>query len=488
MKGRRPHLFSDTQVDSQPTIAREVFDHHLDTLTSRKQEIEFEYFARRLAERTICPNLRPQTGPTGGGDSKVDSETYPVSEEVSQRWYLGEPAAGCERWAFAFSAKKRWKQKVRDDVASIVGTGRDYTRIYFITNQYAREKDRAELEDKLTRDTGIRVTILDRTWIIEQVFDRKLVGLAIEALGMTDVRATRIEKTGPQDTERLAELQQLDAQIEDPERYRHTPYALAEDSLRAALLSRGLGRPRAEVDGRFLRAKRIAEQAGFRQQQARIAYNHAWTTYFWFDDFGEFIKLLDQVEALAIGSDNAVDVEGVVTLYSLARHALGQGFLTEEDARMEARRTRLVSELQRISAIEARPTNALEARTSLLILHMGNALYEADIASAFDEVWTGLRQILEDAKGLTGFDVERIFDLVSESGNTRPKVKPSTTCSRRWSKFWRRERAKVKAARRTCTVPVKNWRRVFSTRRYDILAGHLIAYFLRSMKLISLSR
>jgi hypothetical protein len=182
MKERRPYLFSDTQVEDQPTIAREVLDHHLDTLTSRKQEIEFEYFARRLAERTICPNLRPQTGPTGGGDSKVDSETYPVSEEVSQRWYLGEPAAGRERWAFAFSAKKRWKQKVRDDVASIVSTEREYARIYFITNQYAREKDRAELEDELTRDTGIPVTILDRTWIIEQVFDRKLIGLAIEAL------------------------------------------------------------------------------------------------------------------------------------------------------------------------------------------------------------------------------------------------------------------------------------------------------------------
>jgi hypothetical protein len=318
MKGRRPYLFSDTQVEDQPTIAREVFDHHLDTLTSRKQEIEFEYFARRLAERTICPNLRPQTGPTGGGDSKVDSETYPVSEEVSQRWYLGEPAAGRERWAFAFSAKNRWKQKVRDDVANIVSTGRNYARIYFITNQYARDKDRAELEDKLTRDTGIPVTILDRTWIIEQVFDRKLIGLAIEALGMTDVRGNRIERTGPRDTERLAELQELDAQIEDPERYRDTPYALAEDSLRAALLSRGLGRPRAEVDGRFSQARRIAEEAGFRQQQSRIAYNHAWTTYFWFDDFREFINILDQVEALSIGSDNASDIEDVVTLYSLA--------------------------------------------------------------------------------------------------------------------------------------------------------------------------
>jgi hypothetical protein len=219
----------------------------------------------------------------------------------------------------------------------------------------------------------------------------------------------------------LAELQELDAQIGDPERYRHTPYALAEDSLRAALLSRGLGRPRAEVDGRFLQARRIAEQAGFGQQQSRIVYNHAWTTYFWFDDFREFINALDQLEALALGSDNAVDIEGVVTLYSLARHALGQGFLTEQDARTEARRTRLVSELERISAIEARPTNALEARTSLLILRMADALYERDVPSALNEVWTGLRQILGEAKGLPGFDLEQVFDLISEVGEYVPE-------------------------------------------------------------------
>lgn len=38
-------------------------------------------------EVVICPNLLPQTDPTGGGDSKVDSETYPVSSEISDKWY-----------------------------------------------------------------------------------------------------------------------------------------------------------------------------------------------------------------------------------------------------------------------------------------------------------------------------------------------------------------------------------------------------------------
>ena len=92
-------------------------------MTNRKQEYEFEYFARKLVERELCPNLVTQTGPTGGGDSKVDTETYPVSEEIAIRWYVGiNIAASQERWAFAFSTKKAWQPKLRSDIDKIVAT------------------------------------------------------------------------------------------------------------------------------------------------------------------------------------------------------------------------------------------------------------------------------------------------------------------------------------------------------------------------------
>src|SRR6201993_4554976 len=106
MRSRRPYLFSDSEIASTPTLTRELLDHQLETLTNRKEENEFEHLCRRLAEKEICPNLRPQTGPSGGGDSKVDSETSPVSSEISLRWYEGNQAAAHENWAFAFSAKK----------------------------------------------------------------------------------------------------------------------------------------------------------------------------------------------------------------------------------------------------------------------------------------------------------------------------------------------------------------------------------------------
>ncbi len=123
MRARRPELFSDSITYQEPQLTREVFEYYLDSLTSRKQENDFEHFCRKLAEKELCPNLIPQTGPTGGGDSKVDTETYPVADAISLRWYEGigrEPAQ--ERWAFAFSAKKKCRAKVQSDVGKRRGS------------------------------------------------------------------------------------------------------------------------------------------------------------------------------------------------------------------------------------------------------------------------------------------------------------------------------------------------------------------------------
>jgi len=121
MRARRPKLFSDSKISRELKLPPAVLDHYLDSLTSRKQEGDFEYFCRRLAQEEICQNLLPQTGPTGGGDSKVDTETYPVADEIAMRWYEGLATVGRsqDRWAFAFSAKKTWRSKVESDVHKI---------------------------------------------------------------------------------------------------------------------------------------------------------------------------------------------------------------------------------------------------------------------------------------------------------------------------------------------------------------------------------
>src|SRR5882757_393836 len=84
MRNLHPDLYSDSDIVSSIELTRGLLEYHLETLTNRNQEAEFAYFARRLAEKEVCPNLRPQTGPTGGGDSKADSETIPVSSEIAE--------------------------------------------------------------------------------------------------------------------------------------------------------------------------------------------------------------------------------------------------------------------------------------------------------------------------------------------------------------------------------------------------------------------
>ncbi len=59
----------------------------------------------------------PQVGPTGGGDGKTDSETYPVSPSISDRWFVPENGWNKnEKWAFAISAKEAWKGKAKGDI------------------------------------------------------------------------------------------------------------------------------------------------------------------------------------------------------------------------------------------------------------------------------------------------------------------------------------------------------------------------------------
>ena len=200
MRARRPELFSDSETLVEPQLSREVFEYHLQTLTNRKQEIEFEHFCRKLAEKEICPNLVVQTGPTGGGDSKVDTETYPVADEIAMRWYegIGREAAQ-ERWAFAFSAKEKWRPKVRADVEKIIRTERGYKLIWFITNQFVKDKDRASVEDTLTKKYGVPIRICDRQWITNAVFEHKRIKLAIDALRLTKFEEKADERRGPRD-------------------------------------------------------------------------------------------------------------------------------------------------------------------------------------------------------------------------------------------------------------------------------------------------
>ncbi len=384
---------------------------------SRKQELVFERFARRLAEKEICPNLVPQTGPTGGGDSKVDTETYPVSEEIAIRWYVGEPKeAAQQRWAFAISTKKTWKSKVKADVESIAGTQRGYVRAYFITSRYVKDKDRGATQDELRKQYGFDVQILDRGWILEKVFGNKREQLAIDTLDLERPLVPMARK-GPRDTRRETELDEIEKQIDDAARYNGIEYQLVEDCLETALLARSLERPRIEVDGRFERAIRIAKQHGTRQQHLRAAYNKAWTLFWWYEDYSAFTDAYAEVEHLAQGSSQATDIELLKNLWLILHAAAGSKNLDVAAAKLEERTATIRRELGRLQEDKSRPNTALQARACQLII---------DLTAVHDDndqrrvVFAEFQAVFEQSKGLIDFPARELVDLVMEFGEVFP--------------------------------------------------------------------
>jgi hypothetical protein len=261
MRELRPENYSDTRVRSAYQLEPDVFEYRLDTITSRNETHDFELFCRKLCERTICPNLRPQTGPEGGGDSKVDSETLPVADEIATLTYVGEANAGRERWAFAFSAKEKWIEKIRSDVAGIVETDRGYQRVICVTARFARAKARAALEDELTAKYGVPVTIYDRSWIVKEVIDGDRKDLAYNYLSAGQLVEDG-RRLGPKDYSRSQQLEEIEKVLGDPAAFTGMEMQRATEALIAAKLSRQLERPRHETEGRLARAIRHAEDGG----------------------------------------------------------------------------------------------------------------------------------------------------------------------------------------------------------------------------------
>lgn len=415
---RRPNLFSDSQKATQVALTREVLSYHLDTLTAQKQELVFESFAVRLIEKFIAPNLRPQTGPVGGGDGKTDSETYPVSSGISERWFVPKTDAGAERWAFAFSAKKEWRSKVRSDVKGIAETKRGYPRIYFVTNQFVAAKDSAKEQDALQKKYGVPVTILDRTWLLDSVLERDSIDIAAQTLGVGTEQSSTV--IGPHDLERQTNLDKLEKAISDGSRYQGLGPTLAEDALRTAELARGLEKPRYEIDGRYERAVRIAREHKLQAHELATLYGWAWTSYFWFDDAAKLNALYDEVEKLALDSDKSDDLERLCNLLPLLGNAVSHGVLSFEASALDTRRGALTDALENVRKDESRPNNALHAHSLSLMVRISQ-LAESDDAAALDDLWREYITVIKKADGLGTFPFEPLAEALTQLGEVVPE-------------------------------------------------------------------
>ena len=420
MRERRPHLFSDSTTAQETLVTREVLSYHLETLTNQKDESRFEKFAHRMAEKFIAPNLRPQTGPTGGGDGKTDAETYPVTSEIALRWFASPTAKPGERIAFAFSAKKDWRSKVKSDVKSIADTKRDYDHIFFVTNQFVPARASASVQDDLKKQHELPITILDRNWLLDRVFGHDSLDIAVDELGVGQGTEREISKLGPKDTARAEELQALEKKIQDGSQYRDRPHALAEDALRAALLARGLEKSDFEVTGRFERAISIAKDRKLLKHELAATYNWAWTSFFWLEDHAKTSHLYDDLERLALASQDFEDLERLNNILLLLRSHARAGTLSPQDAKLDERTARLTASLESRSKETGRPNNALHAKAILLLSRLSERVAK-DQKDPLVDIWKEFLCVVREADGLGTFPFESIADTLTELGEHVPE-------------------------------------------------------------------
>ena len=411
MRKLHPEYYSDSSGRTVYQIERETLEYHLDSITQRNETHDFEIFCRKLCERAICPNLRPATGSEGGGDSKADTETFAVADEIFALTYIGKPNAGSERWAFAFSAKQSWTTKIRQDVGGLAATGRDYARIICVTSRFARAKTRARLEDDLTKQHGIPVQIHDRSWIVKEIIENNREDLAFHYLRVGR-ELSDIRPLGPNDYSRTQELEDIERSFDDPEAFRGMETQMVTEALVAAKRSRQLERSRVETDGRFERAKQVAQKYGTRRQQLEIQYEAILTAFWWFDDFETLNSAYDVFEATLIADEHVKNVEYLVSLCQLLLVSVVHGHLSVEDSELIKRTNRLGHRLEAIERDSENPNSALTATTSLLLLK----LIRAGISRGTDQlpaIWVQFSKILDRAKPLSEFDADGLVKLIT---------------------------------------------------------------------------
>ena len=411
LKTRRPEHFSDSVVEEISELDTRMLEYHLDTLTNREQSREFENFARKLAQKTICPNLLPQTGPTGGGDSKVDSETFPVAESLAFAWSIGEPKnASEERWAFAFSAKKVWQPKLKSDIKKLAATNRDYKKAFFVTNQYVPDRARAKLEDELRQKHSIDVRILDRSWIVSQIFEKGHIDVAIEELDASP-SLRRESKVGPRDYQRSLLLTELETRIRSACEAGAQSFGFVDDCLEAAKLIAGLERDRTQVEGALERARRAAREFGTDRQKLLVAYQHAWIAFWWYEDYIVFNEQYEVVQSLAVGSRYVYDLESLHTLWNLKYTSVVRGAFSDEADKMKSQTECLENELQRLSNDEERPSTAYHADGLRVMMQILQNV-KRDPGPAISE----MKEIIETCAGLVGFPFDSFAAVLLEIG------------------------------------------------------------------------
>ena len=413
LKSRRPERFSDSVIKEVGRLDRSVLEYQLSILNRRSMELAFEDFAKQLCEKTICPNLLEQTGPVAGGDGKVDTQTFPVSEQAKVLWYIGiNEKPDEERWAFAVSTQEDWKAKCRKDVRKIKATDRNYKKAFCVTNMYAKANQRSDVEDSLSKETGIDVRILDISWILDQVFRHGYEQLAIDVLAI-DIDWRREVEVGASDYSKKIRLKEINKNIREKiNTSKILPHQL-DWLLEEAVLSKELENPFIETQGLFDRAIRASKKHGTKYHLFTAHYQYAWASYWWYEDMALFEENLLKCIELAKDIEQSGQWGNVVSLLSLY-----SSYHRNDENKSEADVVPIQADIKEVllqlSLRDDRPSNSLMSRAYIELIDLLSIENTGEASTMF----SSLLSIVKEGEPLVGFPFYELYDLVSELDNT----------------------------------------------------------------------
>jgi len=418
-KIQRPEFFSDSKIVNKTTLTREVLAYELNQISTNQKQDDFETLCRKLAEKLISPNLIPQVGPTGGGDGKTDFETYPVSKNISDRWFVPENGwNNNENWAFAISAKKDWKPKAKADIKKIIATNRNYSRIYFMTNQCLSSKKRKDAQDEFKEEFNIDIVILDGEWILVKVYNNNLLDLVVKSLHLSSSHQNDKKIAGTNDVCRTKELYKIENNILNIDRYSEYDFQLVEDSLEAAILARMLELPKDSVEGKFDRAIRFCKKINNSKQWLRIYYQRAWTYLYYYDDYPNFMDNFREFKKHISEHSSISEIEKYFTLFHSLNSLHNRSFnFSDNGVDFELERNEIVTILTAIEKSTQKPSATLIAKMYKVYIKFFEYIKQNQNP---DNIFTELSKIISQGADYLDFPFESSLKIIEIFGTSFP--------------------------------------------------------------------
>jgi len=405
LKKLHPNQFSDSKIIDKIECPRELLDFHLSKLSEQNKHFDFEDFIRNLLEREICPNLIEETGPAGGGDGKVDTENYPVSIDIQNYWWYGLNGKN-DRWAFAVSLKKGWKSKCDGDIKKIIDTNRGYTKIFFITNQAIKNDKKLEYQDNKSRETGLDIRILDKTWILDKALNVKNLDL-LKIINIT--QPLKEKQIGPNDLKKQRRIEIIEKNLQDYSSQKIINQDVIDISIESAILSRDLEEEEIVVVGKFERALRFSRERKNVVAERDILYNLAWYYHWWMNNEINFEKYYVKYQNEVIKDKKIEEILKLANLWTLAYTRKNRSVENVKD-----KKDILLKLLEEKEKSQSRVTQ-LEAKTRICIIKI---LLKEDITKQFSD----LVEIVEEATKFKEYDfivlakiIENMLPIFSEN-------------------------------------------------------------------------